>query len=293
MSQSLSNVEQTLFDEMVKAAYQSKGFLLRNSVRMRNNVEGNVVSFRKVGYVTAEQYAFQTQVNWQDPNFTKQNVTLNPYRAATLLDDLQQFLYNFDVREEEAMLVGMALGRRSDQLIIDALDNSGTSNTIANGGEGLTYDKIREITYFFDDLAVPPEERFIAISAKGQQQLMASIQFTNSMYSGDLNAIRDGSLAGKFAMGMNWIVIPTMVEGGLPKTGNIRSCFAWHQLSMGMGVGRDFSTLIERVPQQDSWQILGKMFANAVAVDPVGIVQCDIDESVTENSAITVTTIAG
>lgn len=177
------------------------------------------------------------------------------------------------------MLLAMALGRRSDQLIIDALDASGTSNTIANGGTGLTFAKIRQVVEYFDSLAVPPENRCIAISAKGQSDLLAEDQFTSSFYI-NLDAIKNGGLNGNFAMGMMWKVIPTMTEGGLPLSGNIRTCFAFHKLSMGMGVGRNFSTQIERVPHLDSWQVLGKIFANAVAVDNVGIVSIDIDESV-------------
>lgn len=277
MSLSLSNVEQTIFDAEVKKAYQSQGFMLRDYVRRRENVEGNIVSFRKVGYVTAEQYAFQSQVVYQDPNFNKVNVTLNPYRAPTLIDDVERFLYNFDERQEDAMLIAMALGRRSDQLIIDALDASGTTNTIAAGGTGLSFAKIRQVVTYFDSLAVPPSMRCIAISAEGQEDLMAEDQFTNSLYL-NLDVIKNGGLNGNFAMGMMWKVIPNMVEGGLPLTGGTRTAFAWHKLSMGMGIGRNFSTQIERVPQYDSWQVLGKMFANAVAVDNVGIVSIDYVE---------------
>jgi len=279
MSLSLSNVDQTLFDAEVKKAYQSKGFILRDYVRMRDNVEGTIVSFRKVGSVTAEQYGFQSAVVYQDPNYNKVNVTLNPYRAPTLIDDVERFLFNFDERQEDAQLIAMALGRRSDQLIIDALAASGTANTIANGGTGMTFAKVRQVVQYFDDLAVPPEQRVIAISAAAQSDLLAEDQFTSSFYIA-LHAIKNGGLNGNFAMGMNWKVIPTMTEGGLPKTGNIRTCFAWHKMAMGMGLGRNFSTQIERVPHLDSWQVLGKIFANAVAVDAVGIVSIAIDESV-------------
>ncbi len=279
MSISLSNVEQTLFDAEVKKAYQSRGFILRDYVRLRENVEANIVSFRKVGSVTAEQYAFQQAVVYQDPNFNKVNVTLNPFRAPTLIDDVERFLYNFDERQEDAMLIAMALGRRSDQLIIDALEVSGTANTIAAGGTGMTFAKVRQIVEYFDNLAVPPEQRVIAISAAAQSDLLAEDQFTSSFYI-NLDAIKNGGLNGNFAMSMMWKVIPEMTEGGLPKTGNIRTCFAWHKMSMGMGIGRNFSTQIERVPHLDSWQVLGKIFANAVAVDNVGIVSIDIDESV-------------
>lgn len=277
MSLSLSNVEQTIFDAEVKKAYQSKGFMLRDYVRRRENVEGNIVSFRKVGYVTAEQYGFQSQVVYQDPNYNKVNVTLNPFRAPTLIDDVERFLYNFDERQEDAQLIAMALGRRSDQLIIDALDSSGTTNTIAAGGTGLSFAKIRQVVTYFDSLAVPPEMRCIAISAEGQEDLMAEDQFTNSLYL-NLDVIKNGGLNGNFAMGMMWKVIPNMIEGGLPLAGGTRTAFAWHKLSMGMGIGRNFSTQIERVPQYDSWQVLGKIFANAVAVDAVGIVAIDYVE---------------
>lgn len=279
MSVSLSNVDQTIFDELVKKAYQSKGFLLRDSVRMRMNVEGNTVSFRKVGTVTADQYAFQSAVVYQDPGYNKVDCTLLPYRAPTLIDDLQQFLYNFDERKEDAELIAMALGRRSDQLILNALNASGTSNTIANGGTGLTFAKVAQINEYFNSLAIPPEERHIVISAKGEQQLLNEQQFTSSLYL-NLDLVKSGSLNGNYAMGMNFHVIPTMSEGGLPISGNIRKCFAYHKLALGMGTGRDFSTIIERVPHLDSWQVLGKMFAGCVAVDAVGIVECDIDESV-------------
>lgn len=279
MSVSLSNVDQTIFDELVKKAYQSKGFILRDTVRMRMNVEGTTVSFRKVGTVTAEQYAFQSAVVYQDPGYNKVDVTLLPYRAPTLIDDLQQFLYNFDERKEDAELIAMALGRRSDQLVINALNASGTANTIANGGTGLTFAKIAQVNEYFNSLAIPPEERHIAISAKGEQQLLNEQQFTSSLYL-NLDLIKSGSLNGNYAMGMNFHVIPTMSEGGLPLSGNIRTCFAYHKQALGMGTGRDFSTIIERVPHLDSWQVLGKMYAGCVAVDNVGIVSVAIDESV-------------
>ena len=278
MSVSLSNVDQTEFDAMVKKAYQSGGFLLRNTVRLRENVEGKTVSFRKVGSVQALQYSFQSQVLYQDPNYNKADATLLPYRAPTLVDDMEQWLYNFDEKMEDAELIAMALGRRHDQIIINALNASGTANTIAEGSTNLTYAKVREVNKFFNKLAVPREERYFAISADGEEKLLDEDKFTNSRYV-DLNLVKTGSLDGNFAMGMNWIVIPEMAEGGLPLSGTIRSCFAWHKKSMGMAIGRQMRTIIERVPTLDSWQILGKTFAGAIAVDAVGIIKCDIDES--------------
>jgi hypothetical protein len=279
MSNSLSNVDQTIFDEYVKKAYQANGFMMRDAVRLRTDVQGTTVSFRKVGSVTAEQYAFNSAVVYQDPGYNKVDVNLVPYRAPTLIDDLQQFLFNFDERKEDAELIAWALGRRSDQLIIDAVAASGTTNVIPAGGTGLTYAKLLEVNAFFNDKAIPTEERHIAISSAAEQDLLKEDQFTSSFYS-KLDTIRTGSLNGNYALGMKFHVVPAMSEGGLPKTGNIRTCYAWHKMAVGMATGKNLSTIIERVPHLDSWQVLGKLYAGAVAVDPTGIIAIEVDESV-------------
>lgn len=279
MSQSLSQVDQTIFDEQVKKEYQSAGFLLRNAVRLRTNVQATTVSFRKVGTVTAEQYAFQSAVVYQDPGYNKVDVNLVPYRAPTLIDDLQQFLYNFDERKEDAQLVAMALGRRSDQLIIDALNSSGTTNVIAHGGVGMTFAKIAEAAAIFDSLNVPVADRHLALSAKAAADLMAEEKFTSSLYL-NIDLVKSGNLNGNFALGFNFHVVGNMNEGGLPLNGTTRSNFAWHSKAIGMATGKDFTTIIERVPHLDSWQVLAKMYAGAVAVDNKGIVEIQTTESV-------------
>jgi hypothetical protein len=279
MSVSLSNVDQTIFDEYVKKAYQAKGFMLRDTVRLRTNVQGTTVSFRKVGSIVAVEYAFNSAVIHQDPGFNKVDVNLIPYRASTLIDDLQQFLYNFDERKEDAELIAMGIGRKSDQIILDAAAASGTSNVIPAGGTGLTYEKILEVNAFFNDKAIPPDERHIVISAKAERDLMAIDQFTSNLYT-NLDIVKTGSLNGNYALGMKFHVVPTMREGGLFKDGNIRHCVAWHKLAIGMATGNSITTLIERVSHLDSWQVLGKLYGGAKAVDPDGIIEIEVDETV-------------
>lgn len=79
---------------------------------------------------------------------------------------------------------------------------------------------------------------------------------------------------------MNVRIIPTMTEGGLPKTGNTRTCFAWHRMAAGMGIGQDLRTEINYVPMMTSWLVNGLFFAGAVAIDNRGIISIDCDESV-------------
>jgi len=80
-------------------------------------------------------------------------------------------------------------------------------------------------------------------------------------------------------LGLNVIIIPDMTEGGLPLAGNIRSAFAWHRQSTGMGVGQNFRTEINYIPEKTSWLVNGVFSAGAVVIDNRGVLQVDCDET--------------
>ncbi len=136
MSTSLTAVQQIEFDALVKAEYQSLGFLLRDTVRVRRDVIGATVSFRKVGQVQAVPTGYLQTVVIQDPDYSQTQAILQKYTAPTAVDSVQELTVNFDAKMENAMLVANALGRRSDQIIIDAMGVS-PGSTIVNGGEGV------------------------------------------------------------------------------------------------------------------------------------------------------------
>jgi hypothetical protein len=273
MSQTLSNVEQTLFDSLVKAEYQSSGHLLRDTVRTRHDVIGATVDFRKVDEVIAVQTAYLAAVTIQDPGYSKVTATLLKYTAPTAVDEVQEITVNFDTRMENAMLVAKALGRRSDQILIDAFD-ANPGDTIVNGGTNFNYAKFIQIQEFFDDNAVPLEERYVAMSAANKRSLMNDDQFVSSFYT-DIRAIDRGE-ATKY-LGFNLITIPQMTEGGLPLAGDIQTAFAWHKMSTGMAVGKNFRTEINYVPQNTSWLINGIFSAGAVVIDNRGVLAIDCD----------------
>lgn len=278
MSLSLTNVQQVEFDELVKIIYRAQGFLLRDSVRLRTDVIGNTVQFRSVDQVIALPAAYQSMVNIQDPNYQPHVATLQKYMAPTAVDVIQDLTVNFDSKRENAMVVAMAIGRRSDQIVIDAL-NANPSQTIAAGGSNMTYAKLREIVQFFDENAVPVGERFVAMSGNNLRALLSEDQIISRFYTSN-DLVVDGQANYKELLGMNIRIIPNMTEGGLPLSGNIRSCFAWHKMSTGMGIGQDMRVEINYLPQYTSWLINGMFFAGATVIDNRGVFQIDCDESV-------------
>lgn len=272
----LSLVAQTLFDAEVKAAYASNGFLLRDGFRMKRDIVGKTVQFRKVGQIISVPTGFMQAVTIQDPGYNAVETILQKYTTPTGVDEVEELEVNFDVRMENAMLVSEAMGRRSDQICIDALA-ADPGSTLVDGGTNFNYTKFTQVMEFFEDNAVPLSDRYIALSASNVRSLMADDQFVSSYYT-DKRVI-DKGIAREY-LGFNLVTIPTMVEGGLPKAGTIRNSFAWHKKAVGMGVGKNFQTRMDYIPEKNTYLINGLFSATAKVIDNAGVIQINCDESV-------------
>lgn len=276
MSQSLTAVQQADFDELVKAEYRSKGFLLRDSVRTKNDVIGSSVEFRKVDQVISVPTAYLAAVTIQDPDYTKVTCNIQKYTTPTAVDTVQELTVNFDAKMENAMLVGQGMGRRSDQIIINALA-AGPGSTIVDGGTNFNYEKFTQVYEYFENNAVPKGERWIAASAAMVRSLMQDDQFISTFYTE--NRILDRGYILEY-LGINFVTIPQMTEGGLPQVGDIQKAFAWHKMSTGMAIGHDFRTEVNYLPDRTSWLVNGIFSAGAVVIDPRGVIAVDCDVSV-------------
>jgi hypothetical protein len=276
MSASLTNVQQTEFDALVKAIYRSRGFILRDSIRLIQGVTGAFVQFRKVDQIIAVETPYLAAVSVQDPGYNKATATLLKYTAPTAVDEVQELTVNFDAKSENAMLVAQAMGRRSDQIIIDAV-SANVGDTIVDGGTNFTYEKFTRVVEFFDNNAVPLGERFLALSASNIRSLQQEDQFVSTFYT--TNDILDRARVREY-LGINLMIIPEMTEGGLPQTGDIQKALAWHKMSTGAGIGKNFRTEINYIPQNTSWLINGVFSMGAVVIDNRGTLAIDCDVSV-------------
>lgn len=281
MSLSLSNVEQIEFDALVKAAYESAGQNLRNTIRVRTGFVGKFVDFRKVGFVISVKQAFQDSVSPQDPQYTKVTMEVDKFVTPVLTDIVQNLTVNFDDRAENASLVAMAVNRRHDQLIIDAAAVAilPAFNVIPDGGVGMTYAKVRQVNKIFNTNNVPDADRHFWISPDAEQDLLNEPQFTDNDFV-NKGAVRTGTLNNAFAMGMTFHVIGNRPEGGLPfldpPTNLIRRNFAYAggnvSSALGFGMNKDFGTRIDYLPKETSWLVNGIHSSGAVAIDVEGII---------------------
>jgi hypothetical protein len=280
MSVSLSNAFVTLFDAEVKQAYQGKAMLVP-AVRQRRGVEGSTVKFPKVGAGVATPRIPQTDVTPLNVSFSQVTLTLTDWNAAEYSDIFSQAKVNFDERQELVQVVAAAMGRRQDQLILDALANSSTSLTVGNdiGGSdtNLNVAKLRAAKRLLDKGNVPPEGRHIVIHANGLDSLLSETAVTSSDFN-TVKALVQGEI--NTFLGFTFHTIGDRTEGGLAIDGSLdRVCFAFHKDAIGYGEGIAMRSEINYIPEKTSWLVNEVFSAGAIAIDAGGIVAITCRES--------------
>ena len=280
MSISLSNAFVTLFDAEVKQAYQGKAMLVP-AVRQRRGVEGSTVKFPKVGKGVATIRVPQSDVTPLNVGFSSVTLTLADYNAAEYSDIFSQAKVNFDERQELVQVVAGAMGRRQDQMILDALAASSTSLTVSNdiGGSdsNMNITKLREAKRLMDKNNVPPDGRNIIIHANGLANLLSETSVTSSDFN-SVKALVQGEL--NTYLGFTFHVLGDRSEGGLAIDGSLdRSCFAFHKDAVGYGEGIAMRTEINYIAEKTSWLVNEVFSAGAIAIDDEGIVKITCRET--------------
>jgi hypothetical protein len=280
MSISLSNAFVTLFDAEVKQAYQGKAMLVP-AVRQRRGVEGSTVKFPKVGRGVATVRVPQTDVTPLNVGFSSVTLTLADFNAAEYSDIFSQAKVNFDERQELVQVVAGAMGRRQDQMILDALSGSSTSLTVANSIGGSTTNmniaKLREAKRLLDKGNVPPDGRNIIIHANGLANLLSETSVTSSDFN-SVKALVQGEI--NTYLGFTFHVLGDRSEGGLPIDGSLdRTCYAFHKDAVGYGEGIAMRTEINYIAEKTSWLVNEVFSAGAIAIDDEGIVKITCRET--------------
>jgi hypothetical protein len=279
MALSLSNAFVTLFDAEVKQAYQAKAMLVP-AVRQRRGVEGSTVKFPKVGKGVATPRISQTDVTPMNVGFSNVTCTLEDWNAAEYSDIFSQQKVNFDERNELVQVVANAIGRRQDQLILNALNSSSTALTVADdiGGtdSNMNVAKLREAKKLLDKNNVPFEGRHIIVHANSLASLLAETSVT----SADFNTVR-ALVAGELNtfLGFTFHVLGDRAEGGLPLATAARTCFAFHRDAIGYAEGIAPRTEINYIPEKTSWLVNAVFSAGAISIDDEGVVKITTNEA--------------
>ena len=261
----------TIFDSEVKHAYQASR-QLAGLVREKS-VTGDTVKFNKLTKGVAAVRTPQTEVTPMNLTYSLVTATMTDYIASEYSDIFNQSHVSFSDRSELSSAVGNAIGRRMDQVVIDALDAAtsvAVANTVAeDGSSGSASDmntgKIRAAKAALDANNVPADNRVLLMHANSLEALLGQTSAT----SADFNSVRalvDGSL--NQWLGFSVVMIGDRDEGGLTKDGsNDRLAYAFHKDALGMGVSMNQKTEINYIADKTSFLVSSMFGAGAVAID--------------------------
>ena len=287
MSKNLSNAAVIEFDAEVKHEYQGMKSL-RECVSLRTGFKGEAYKFTRMGKGLANQKATQADVTPMDISHARQTATMQNWNAGDYTDIFDQAEVNFDERSEFARTIASAIGRREDQLVIDALNAVSFAATNdedpdtgrvfdISGTRNFDLTSIRSAKGHLDDIESEDNDRFMVLRALALQKLLEDTTVTSTDFN-TIRALVNGEL--DTYMGFKFKVIGTRKEGGLPGVAADRVAFAWQKASMGLAINMDLQVTIDWVAQKTSWLANGVFKAGAVAREPQGIVKIQYDEGV-------------
>jgi hypothetical protein len=208
---------------------------------------------------------------------------MQDFVAAEYSDIFNQQKVNFDERQELAQVVGNAIGRREDQIIIDALNaasaGSSVAKTVVTSGSAtasnLNVGKILAAKKALDAKNVPPTDRHFVIHANNlagllgdERAISSDFQTVQALVSGSINTM----------LGFQFHIVGDRDEGGLPLATADRSCFAFHRSALGVGVGIAPKTEINYIPEKTSFLVTAMLSMGSGVIDTDGLVDVTCEE---------------
>lgn len=265
----------TRFETEVFHKYQDE-MKLKNTVRIKTG-GAEKVRFNVIDQGMAHKRVPKTEVVPMGINHGYVDIFLEDWSAPDYCDIYDLEKINFDDRKEKVTVIKKALGRRQDQMILDALATTTTAaRTVGmnvGGNTAFNLQKVLRAKRYFDTIGVPENDRFIALDPGALEQLIQITEVASSDYN-TVKALYEGAVK-KYA-GFEFIWIGARKEGGLPFSeagGTVTgSAYAWQKDAMGLAVGIDNRVEMNYIPNRTSWLINGILQAGSGAVQPDGVV---------------------
>ena len=273
MSTSLPAAAIASFDADVKHAYQDMG-KLRDTVRVKSGVVGSTHRFPKLAAGVATKRVPQTDVVPMNLVHTNATVTIEDWNAAEFTDVFNESKTNISERQELASSIAKAISRREDQLIIDALEATATTDTVASSVGGantnLNVAKLRRARKLLGQNGVADEE----LTYVGTYAQLEGMLGETDATSADFNSVRalaNGELNSFVGFNFKWIA--DRQEGGLDVTGGDRTTFAYAKSAIGHAIGIEQRMEVNYIPPKTAWLANMLFSAGATEIDAEGVVE--------------------
>jgi hypothetical protein len=249
MSSQITTAFVEQYSANIQMLSQQMGSLLRDKVRVES-VVGKNAFFDQVGSVTAQlrtsRHADTPQI---DTPHSRRRLSLADYEFADLIDQQDKVRLLIDPTSSYAQAAAMAMGRAMDDVLITAaLGTASTGETgtgtetvqtgVVKGTTGLTVAKLISAKDLLDKADVDPSiPRHIIVGPEQLGNLLGDSEVTSSDFN-TVKALVRGELD-------SYLGFKFTVSNRLPKTGNDRTCIAYAQDGLLLGIGKDISARID------------------------------------------------
>lgn len=255
------------FEREVHLQYQQMGSVLMNFCRRKNNVRGYKTTFQVAGKGVATQKTRHGNLQPMNADRTPVEVTLADWYAAEYVDKLDELKLNHDEQTVCARTCAAALGRKTDALIIAALD-AGTysgANVVGDGTTALTRNMALQATEGLRATGyrgmVP--EIVAVVGNREWSSLMTLDEFVDADKIGVENLpYKNGAFDNRSWMGVLWMWHTDLTVN-----------YMWHRDALGCASGADVTTEINYVPEKVAHLVTSMMSLGAKIIDNTGIVQ--------------------
>jgi len=268
----------------VQMLSQQMGSLLRDKVRVES-ITGKNAFLDQVGSVTAvEKTSRHSDTPQIDTPHARRRISLSDYEFADLIDQNDKVRLLIDPTSSYAQAAAMAMGRAIDDVIISAAlgtaytgetgsTSTANANTIAHGSGGLTVAKLRTAKQTLDLSDVDPSiPRHIIVSPRQISDLLNITEVTSADFN-TVKALANGEI--NTYLGFNFIV-----SNRLALSSTTRSCIAFAQDGIALGIGKDVNARIdERADKSYATQVYYCMSIGATRMEEDKVVEVQCTES--------------
>lgn len=271
----LSAVAVQMFRDQFQIKYQAPRDITGTTLEVRGII-GDAYKWPQMGpAIMLPRGAPSSAIPASILDHTRVTTNFEEWVLNTPTDKFKRAEVNADEMSVLAIQHVKAIGRREDQTLINALDDSAAATEPTNSSN-LTLQKLINISKLLNTNNVDKADRTILIHANSLSALLEDPTITSI----DFNTVRllmTGDI--DTFMGFKFITIGDREEGGLPKTGNIRTCFAYNKQAVGMAWQLEGEVEVDWEPVLRSHLTISALSLGADALQLPGIVKIDCDEN--------------
>lgn len=261
-------------DEVTHLASQEESRMMP-VVRTHRNVTGKTYNFHRMGNVSAYDrpdgsYDF---VSALDAPTSVIPTILTNLEAPQYIPHFDQLKVNYDARAEYQREMVNAINRGIDDKVIAAMATATNTQTTA----ALNFAAVQAAAFYLDSSDVEIADRVLVIGSQQLQDLLATEQFTNQFYLGQIASMQGPVVKGQIAAALGFDTI--VRTNRLPLSGTNRTCFAFAKYGVGLAVAKDLETTVDWVADRQSWLVVSKASVGAAVIDQARITKVVCSDS--------------